>query len=106
MYIFHLCYLFSDSPLSVKNLCEACREVTDWHGLGIQLDLEVHQLDGIKADHHNDGLSRMKTEMFKVWLKNNPDASWTDLITALREMGENKAACDIEAAIRSGNERV
>ena len=42
------------------------------------------------------GLNRLKTEMFNEWLKNSPDASWTDLITALRDMDEDTVANDIE----------
>ena len=30
-----------------------------------------------------------------VWLKSSPNASWTDLITALRDMDEDTVANDI-----------
>ena len=43
------------------------------------------------------GLSRLRAEILNVWLRNSPNATWGDLITALRAIGENKVASDIEA---------
>ena len=83
-------------PLTVKILLKACKRVSDWHTLGIQLDLTTEQLDNIQITYHIHGLGRLKTEMFKEWLRSSPDASWTDLITALRDMDENTAASEIQ----------
>ena len=68
-------------------LLEAVSSVTDWHGLGRRLGLTMSQLRGIELTYHMHGPDRLKAEMFDVWLKGSPDASWTDLITALRTMG-------------------
>ena len=83
--------------LSVKHLLTACKSVTDWYTLGIHLDLTTSQLDDIQVTYHAHGVNRLKTEMFIVWLKSSPDASWTDLITALRAMDENTIASEIQA---------
>ena len=83
--------------LSVKHLLTACKSVTDWYTLGIHLDLTPSQVDDIHMTYHAHGVNRLKTEMFKVWLKSSPDASWTDLITALRAMDENTIASEIQA---------
>ena len=56
----------------------------------------MEQLDNIQITYHIHGLGRLKTEMFNEWLKSSPDASWTDLITALRDIDEDKVANDIE----------
>ena len=83
--------------LSVKHLLTACKSVTDWYTLGIHLDLTTSQLDDIQVTYHAHGVNRLKTEMFIVWLKSSPDASWTDLITALRAVDENTIASEIQA---------
>ena len=56
-----------------------------WYELGIKLlseDQESH-LDIIKADHGNDKLKSC-TEMFWLWLKCDPSASWQQLIESLK----------------------
>ena len=89
----------------MKHLVTACKDVSDWHKLGIQLDLTTSQLNNIEVTYHAHGVDRLKTEMFAVWLKSsNPNASLTNLITALRAMGEGRVASDIEAGWITGNE--
>ena len=56
--------------------------------------------------YHAHGVDRLKTEMCDVWLKSSPNASWTDLITALRAMDEDRVASDIEAEWIPCNERI
>ena len=86
---------FSGTPLSVKHLVKACKRVSDWHTLGLQLDLTMEQLDDLHITYHVYRTDRLKAEMFNVWLKSSPNASWTDLITALRDMDEDTVANDI-----------
>ena len=88
------------TPLTVKHLVTACKRVSDWHTLGIQLDLTTSQLKDIHVTYHAYGVDRLKTEMFDVWLKSSPNASWTDLITALRAMDEERVASHIETDTR------
>ena len=88
----------------MKHLVTACKRVSDWHTLGIQLDLTTSQLKDIDVTYHAHGVDRLKTEMFDLWLKSSPDASWTNLITALRAMDEERVASDIEAGLIPGNE--
>ena len=75
----------------------AVRNVTEWHELGQQLGLTICQLRGIELTFYMHGLDRLKAEMLNLWLRNSPDATWGDLITALRAMNENRAVRDIEA---------
>ena len=42
-----------------------------------------------------------QTEMLNLWLRNSPDATWGDLITALRAIDEHTVASDIEAPTTS-----
>ena len=85
-------------PLTVKELMAAVSNVNDWHALGIQLDLTMSQLEKIYVTYHVDGVEREKAEMFNIWLKNFPNASWPDLIAALKTIGEGSVASKIEAS--------
>ena len=82
----------------MKHLVTACKRVTDWHTLGIQLDLTTSQLENIHVTYHVRGVDRLKTAMFDAWLKSSPSASWADLITALKNMDEHTVASNIIAA--------
>ena len=57
-----------------------------WHDLGIELlDYgDYEKLDTIE-DEHPANLIKCCNEMFKLWLKKQPTASWNQLIEALRE---------------------
>ena len=59
-----------------------------WYELGVELlDNElVGQLDIIRANNNND-VSRCCLEMFKYWLKAYCNASWYELLVALRAPG-------------------
>ena len=95
IYVLNL-FLYTGTPLTMRYLNKACKRVTKWHSLGIQLDIPVEQLDSIEKTYHMQGSDRLKTEMFNKWLKRSPNASWTDLITALRDIDEVTVANDIE----------
>lgn len=77
-------------------LCEAVNDVTEWHGLGLKLGLKTSKLRKLENSYSGD-TDRLKAEMFDVWLENSPDATWGDLIKALRVMNKNRVASDIEA---------
>ena len=79
-------------------LLEAVSNVTDWHGLGRRLGLTMSQLRRIEITFHIHGVERIKAEMFDVWLKSSPNASWADLITALEVMGMDSVASNVRAA--------
>ena len=59
-----------------------------WHDLGTQLltDDTVGVLDVIKANHPDD-VSACCNKMFVKWLELKPDATWSQLITALENIG-------------------
>ena len=82
-------------------LVEAVSDVTDWHTLGLKLGLAMSQLSGIHVTYHVYGVGRLKSEMFNVWLKSSPNASWADLITALETMNEHRVAGDMCSTLLS-----
>ena len=63
----------------------------------------MEQLDDLHITYHVYKTDRLKAEMFNVWLRRSPNAYWTDLITALRAMDEDRVASDIEAEHIPGN---
>ena len=67
-----------------------------WHDLGTQLltDDTVGVLDVIKADHPND-VRACCNEMFVRWLELQPNATWSQLITALSNIGMNSAGEEV-----------
>ena len=83
------------SPLTVNQLVEAVSTVTDWHKLGLRLGIAMCKLRELEMSYQ--GVDRLKAEMFDVWLKNSPRATWGDLIIALRAMDEHTVVSDIEA---------
>ena len=84
------------SQLNLKDLNNAMRReaagvATRWYELGVELlDSNTAVLDVIQSDHQSDNARCSK--MFKAWLEMKPDASWSQLVTALNNIGLNTAA--------------
>ena len=72
--------------------------VSDWHSLGLQLNLTMCQLKDFDVTYNKDGFKRIKAEIFNAWLKSSSSASWADLKKALKMIGENDVASKIEAS--------
>ena len=81
--------------LTVKNLSFELTTITNWHQLGIKLNLQPHELEKIRQDHAHHGTDRQRTEMLTLWWQRTPNATWDDVVTALQEMGENRVAENI-----------
>ena len=58
---------------------------TQWYNLGLQLLDNYNMLDKIKSNCQGD-TECCCNEMFKKWLEVKPDASWDQLIAALKEV--------------------
>ena len=66
-------------------------QVTDWYSLGLTLELDSYDLDTIEENYRAD--KRKQTQnMFQLWLKKQPDASYEQLIKALHEVGDKSIA--------------
>ena len=102
-------YTGQDYPTTkqIRNILkpEASGVVVQWYDLGIQLlDDEdgTGVLDAIKADHPND-VNACCNKMFIKWLLMKPDATWSQLVTALRRIGMNNVAADLNKQLRRGS---
>ncbi|XP_065901883.1 uncharacterized protein [Dysidea avara] len=73
---------------------EAAGVATRWYDLGLELlDSNTAVLDVIQSDHQSDNARCSK--MFKAWLEMKPDASWSQLVTALSNIGLNTPADNV-----------
>ena len=86
----------ADPTLTIRNISRALAEVTDYHGLGIQLGLPLHELNTIEANHQR--VKRRKMEVLALWLQ-GPDPEWKDLILALNL---RRSARKLQEAIQKG----
>ena len=66
-----------------------------WKLLGIFLNLDANLLGVIEVDNHQR-VKMCLMEMLQLWLKQDPQPSWSTLVEALREMGEENLAQSIE----------
>ena len=64
------------------------RVATYWYKLGVELykNSDVPQLNAIQGQFQTD-FARACSEMFKYWLRTYPNATWSELIKALRAPG-------------------
>ena len=62
-------------------------QTTKWYNLGLQLGIEVTELDVIEENNPKD-IDACKRKMFKTWLKITPNPSYQQLVEALQTVGE------------------
>ena len=59
--------------------------MTEWYEFGTLLCIPPSDLHGIKVSHPQDGIKTWKIEMFRLWLRSDPNASWKDVVQALEK---------------------
>jgi len=74
----------------MQSLSNALKDVSNWHQLGIQLGIPTSELRKIEEEYQR--ADRRKTEALDTWLHQTPSASWSDVVSALQQMGENTVA--------------
>ena len=93
-----------DRP-SIKQLIQVMRLkdidiATQWRDLGLELVISNKILRVIEANYPND-VDTCCRVMFERWLEKRPDASWNQLITALKNIRMNFAAESISKLFKS-----
>ena len=85
----HLLYVHPDTikKPTLKELVIELREVTNVHGLGIQLEIPRANLREFEANFPRD-LERQRTEVAGCWLQTQVNASWHLLVEALHNNGD------------------
>ena len=70
---------------------------TKWYKLGVELlDSNTSVLDVIETNYQSD--DDRCSRMFKKWLEMKPDASWSQLVAALNDIGLKSAANSVQSA--------
>lgn len=69
-------------------------QVSDWNKLGLALELDYYDLEIIEKDNQGDR-RKQALKMFQHWLNSKPDASYEQLIKALREVGDAAVASSL-----------
>jgi len=78
----------------VPKLFSALTDVSDWYQLGIILGILPAKLRKIEENYR--GNDRRKTETLDTWLQQTPNASWSNVVSALQQMGENTVAESVQ----------
>ena len=79
---------------TLKALTNELKSVSDWHSLGVNLDLKRHQLSEIGRNYHGDD-KRCKTEVLGCWLDNTTNPTWEAVAEALCLMDTHAVAHSI-----------
>ena len=86
---------FLDDVPELHEICNHAK-IADWHDLGIQLRLDIVDLDNIRND---SAMTNKLTSMYSLWLKRKGrNATRRVLLTALRtkHVGQNGVATSYE----------
>ena len=75
--------------------------ITQWRDLGLELVDSNKILKVIETDHPSD-VNTCCRVMFEKWLDMKPDASWSQLVTALNNIKMNTAADVVSKLFYSG----
>ena len=89
---------FSPTALAtptLKELMNELKSVSDWHTLGVNLDLKRHQLSEIEKNHRGDD-KRCRTEVLGCWLDNTTNPTWKAVAEALYLMEAYSVADNIK----------
>lgn len=72
-----------------------------WRDLGTELmkQDDVYDLNVIEENHPND-VSECCSKMFKEWLQRTPNASWKQLVEALKEVNLTQLASELEKSLK------
>ena len=79
----------------VNELNKALEKLTKWVDFAINLP-GINFADASKITKDFNSVDTQKMGLFDLWLRRYPSASWTDVINALKIIGEDTIASDIE----------
>ena len=99
-------YITGNKPtLKVLNKLVKKSATYKWYDLGIELlePEDIHALDEIQKNYPRD-VGMCCTKMLQLWLDKQPEASWEQLLQALKEVEMNDLASNIEQELLSVNQ--
>ena len=81
----------------MKNVYNLTDDVVDWNGLGIQLGVNPARLKKIRFETKTVDESR--SDMIRIWMNTDPQASWDKLSEALERVEHHVVAKKIRDQI-------
>ena len=90
-------FMAEHSRPTLKQLNKLKKSISfKWHDLGIELlePEDIRTLDEIQSNYPRDA-STCCTKMFQLWLDKQPEASWEQLIKALRDIDLNATELEL-----------
>ena len=79
----------------VLNFLKVTTNFTEWFSLGTYLELPHEDLVHIEQQYSSEGPRRCKIELFHLWKKSCPAASWEQLADSFKDMGLGTLAYQI-----------
>ena len=80
------------SSIEVRDLDTALKHLVDWEIFAVHLrGMKKRDIDLIKRNHRGDA-EQQKLELYGKWLEVCPDASWGDVVKALKDCQNNALA--------------
>lgn len=91
--------ILSKTP-PLHELCEYIRVGTKWYQVGVQLKLDIKELDTIE-ELNKDVIFKV-TKMFQLWLNTNSQASRDEIVKVLKKgiIGETALAERYETTLK------
>ena len=80
----------------IATLCNELTRISDWFTLGLNLGVPYRLLKEVRSNYSVEGLGACRRETLVLWLQRTPNASWRDVVGALRQMEEDSVAGKIE----------
>ena len=80
----------------IATLCNELTGISDWFMLGLNLGVPYRLLKEIRSNYSVEGCGACRRETLVLWLQRAPNASWRDVVGALRKMEEDSLAGRIE----------
>ena len=88
---FHIMILlYTDIPApTLTQLTTELIDMRDWYSLGVALRINPDKLQEIQILSPHEGIPRWRIDLLHYWLNSTPDASWNDIIVALKTIGHH-----------------
>ena len=84
-------------PLSIQLLATELNDMDNWYQLGTVLGVPPNRLDGIRKSSPVGGTGEWRIAMLQDWMNSKPDASWVDVIEAVKSLRYIKLAANLKS---------
>ena len=81
------------TTVGLKDLLKELKPVTDWHNLGLYLDITEHKLNDIQ-ESNSGNTDDCRREMLMVWMESEV-ATWARVVHALIHIDQPVLAANI-----------